>query len=162
MTIPLIFCCILTQPSPRGVSGAASADGHEALSRRAGLELPAVSALARAGGTAGIVLASIVQASRGPVTDCVGIRFLASCPFRSGAGGAHVARGAGCAPAPTAPGWSSFGVAGVIRAVQAGAGRAQSRCQQVRNASAQGQSGLMARVFWRAWAASFAGRCQIR
>jgi hypothetical protein len=41
----------------------------------------------------------------------------------------------GCAPAPTAPGWSSFRVAGVVRAGQAGAGRAQSRCQQVRKAS---------------------------
>ena len=41
----------------------------------------------------------------------------------------------GCAPAPTAPGWSSFRVARVVRAGQAGAGRAQRRCQQVRKAS---------------------------
>jgi hypothetical protein len=46
----------------------------------------------------GVVLApaSIVQASRGPVTDCVGIRFLASCPFPFGAVGAHVAGGVRC------------------------------------------------------------------
>ena len=35
----------------------------------------------------------------------------------------------------------SFRVAGVVGAGQAGAGRAQSRCQQVRNASFHGQSG---------------------
>ena len=36
-----------------------------------------------------------------------------------------------------------FRVAGMVRAGQAGAGRAQSRCQQVRKASFQGQSGLI-------------------
>ena len=68
----------------------------------------------------------------------------------------------GCAPAPTAPGCASSLVAGVVRAGQAGAGRAQSRCQQVRKASFHGQSGLMARVLWRAWRARRAGMCQIR
>ena len=52
--------------------------------------------------------------------------------------------------------------AGAVRSGQAGAGRARSRCQQARNASFQGQSALMARVRWRAWRASLAGRCQIR
>jgi Domain of unknown function (DUF4411) len=56
----------------------------------------------------------------------------------------------GCAPAPTAPGWSSSRVAGLICAGQAGAGRAQSCCQQVRKASFQGQSGLIFRMRWRA------------
>jgi gluconate 5-dehydrogenase len=68
----------------------------------------------------------------------------------------------GRAPAPTAPGCSSFRVAGIVRAGQAGAGRAQSRCQQVRNVRAHGQVSLMARVRWRAWRASLAGRCQTR
>jgi hypothetical protein len=52
-------------------------------------------------------------------------------------------------------GWFSFGAAEVGCAGQAGAGGALSRCQQVRKASAHGQSELMARVRWRAWAASF-------
>jgi hypothetical protein len=56
----------------------------------------------------------------------------------------------GCAPAPTAPGWSSFRAAGAVCAGQAGADRAQSRCQQMRNASFQGQSGLILRMRWRA------------
>ena len=47
----------------------------------------------------------------------------------------------GRAPAPTVPGWFSFRVAGAFGAGQAGAGMAQSRCQQVRNAAAHGQSG---------------------
>ena len=68
----------------------------------------------------------------------------------------------GCAPAPTAEGWSSFRVSGVVRAAQAGAGRAHSRCQQVRNASFQGQSGLIFRTRSRPWRASRAGMCQIR
>jgi hypothetical protein len=47
----------------------------------------------------------------------------------------------------TAPGWSSFRSAGCAAAGQVGAGsRAQSRCQQVRNASFQGQSGLISRT----------------
>ena len=79
-----------------------------------------------------------------------------------GGGRAAVPGVPGCAPAPTAPGWSSFCVGGVVRAGQAGAGRAQSRCQQVRNASFQGQSGLMVRVRCRAWRARRAGMCQIR
>ena len=68
----------------------------------------------------------------------------------------------GCAPAPTAPGCVSFRVAGVVRAGQAGAGRAQSRCQQVRNASFQGQFGLILRMRSRAWRARRAGMCQTR
>src|SRR4029434_5144653 len=59
----------------------------------------------------------------------------------AGAGRAVVPGVPGCAPAPTAPGWSSFRAAGMVNAGQAGAGRAQSRCQQVRKASFQGQSG---------------------
>ena len=56
----------------------------------------------------------------------------------------------GCAPAPTAPGGASFRVAGVVRAGQGGAGRTQSRCQQARNASFHGQSGLIFRTRRRA------------
>jgi hypothetical protein len=47
----------------------------------------------------------------------------------------------GCAPAPTAPGWFSFRSVRYVAAGQVGAGKAQSRCQQVRNASFHGQSG---------------------
>src|SRR5205823_2584706 len=68
----------------------------------------------------------------------------------------------GLAPAPTAPGLASFRVAGVIGAGQAGAGRAHSRCQQVRNASFHGQLGLIFRTRWRAWRARRAGMCQMR
>ena len=68
----------------------------------------------------------------------------------------------GYAPAPTAPGGASFRVAGLVRAGQAGAGRAQSRCQQMRNASVQGQSGLIFRTRSRAWRARRAGMCQTR
>ena len=68
----------------------------------------------------------------------------------------------GSAPAPTAPGCSSFGVDGAAGAGQVGAGRAQSRCQQVRNASFHGQSGLILRIRWRAWRTSLAGICQRR
>jgi hypothetical protein len=39
---------------------------------------------------------------------------------------------------------------------------ADSRCQQVRNASFHGQSALILRTRWRAWRASRAGMCQIR
>ena len=68
----------------------------------------------------------------------------------AGAGRAVVPGVPGCAPAPTAPGRSSSRAAGMVCAGQAGAGRAQSRCQQVRKASFQGQSRLMARVRCRA------------
>jgi hypothetical protein len=68
----------------------------------------------------------------------------------------------GCAPAPTAPGWFSFRAAGAVGAGQAGAGRAHSRCQQVRNASFHGQPGLILRMRWRAWCTRRAGMCQIR
>ena len=56
----------------------------------------------------------------------------------------------GSAPAPTVPGWYSFRVAGTVRAGQVGAGSVQSRFQQARNSSAQGQSALIARTRWRA------------
>jgi hypothetical protein len=85
----------------------------------------------------------------------------AVCLFSRG-GRAAVPGASGCAPAPTAPGVSSFRVAGADGAGQAGAGRAQSRCQQARNASFQGQSGLIFRVRSRAWRASLAGMCQTR
>jgi hypothetical protein len=45
----------------------------------------------------------------------------------------------------------------MVRAGQAGAGRAHSRRQQVRNASFQGQSGLILRMRSRACRASRAG-----
>ena len=68
----------------------------------------------------------------------------------------------GSAPAPTAPGCFSFRVGWIVRAGQAGAVRVQSRCQQVRKALAQGQSGLILRILFRAWRTRRAGRCQIR
>ena len=80
----------------------------------------------------------------------------------SGGGRAVVPGVPGCAPAPTAPGHASFRVAGVVRAGHAGAGRAHSRCQQVRNASFQGQSGLIFRTRSRACRARRAGMCQTR
>ena len=80
----------------------------------------------------------------------------------SGGGRVVVPGVPGCAPAPTAPGCASSPVAGADGAGQAGAGRAQSRCQQVRNASFQGQSGLIFRTRSRAWRASRAGMCQTR
>jgi hypothetical protein len=80
-----------------------------------------------------------------------------------GVGGRVVVPGVpGCAPAPTAPGCVSSPVAGVAGAGQVGAGSAQSRCQQVRNASFQGQSVLIFRTRSRAWRASRAGMCQTR
>jgi hypothetical protein len=60
-----------------------------------------------------------------------------------------------CAGAPKCPGahrlrprrgWSSLRVAGVAARGQAGAGSAQSRCQQVRKASFQGQSAVSAQA----------------
>ena len=59
------------------------------------------------------------------------------CLFAVGAAASGGARSGvpGCASAPTAPGQFSFRVGGVVRAGQAGAGSADSRCQQVRNAS---------------------------
>ena len=60
-----------------------------------------------------------------------------------GGGRAVVPGVPGCALAPTAPGCASCGVAGVVRAGQAGAGRVQSRSQQVRTASFHGQLGLI-------------------
>jgi hypothetical protein len=80
--------------------------------------------------------------------------------FLSGCGRGVVPGMPGCAPAPTVPECSSFRVAGVVRADQADAGNAHSRCQQVRNASFHGQLVLMARVRCRAWQASRAGRCR--
>jgi hypothetical protein len=81
----------------------------------------------------------------------------------AGGGGRVVVPGVpGCAPAPTAPGCASFRVAGVVCAGQAGAGRAQSGCQQVRNASFHGQSGLIFRTRSRAGRASRAGMCRMR
>ena len=83
------------------------------------------------------------------------------CLF-SGGGRVVVPGVPGCAPAPTAPGCVSCSAAGADGAGQAGAGRAQSRCQQVRNASFQGQPGLIFRTRSRACRASRAGMCQIR
>jgi hypothetical protein len=88
--------------------------------------------------------------------------FWSAVCFLSGGGRAVVPGVPGCAPAPTVPGCCSFRTAGVVRAGQTGAGREQSRCQQVRNASFQGQSGLIFRTRSRAWRASRAGMCQIR
>jgi hypothetical protein len=68
----------------------------------------------------------------------------------------------GAAPAPTAPGWPPFRVAGTGMAGQAGAGRAHSRCQQVRNASFQGQVRLIFSTRARAWRTSRAGRLSSR
>jgi hypothetical protein len=81
----------------------------------------------------------------------------------TGAGGRTVVPGVpGYAPAPTAPGCASSRIAGVVRAGHTGAGRAQSRCQQMRNACFYGQSGLIFRIRCRAWRTRRAGMCQIR
>jgi hypothetical protein len=61
-----------------------------------------------------------------------------------GAGGATAPGVPGCAPTLTVPGWVSFLVGEMIGAGQADAVRAQSRCQQARNASFQDQCRLMA------------------
>ena len=71
-------------------------------------------------------------------------------------GGARVGSGSDRA------GLVSFPVVGPVRAGQAGAGGVQSRCQQVRNASFQGQLGLIFRTRSREWQARRAGMCQIR
>lgn len=83
---------------------------------------------------------------------------------RLGSGGrqARVPGVPGSAPAPTVPGCSSFRVAGIVGAGQVGAGSAQSRRQQVMKAVFQGQSGLILRIFLRAWRTRRAGRCQSR
>jgi len=85
--------------------------------------------------------------------------------------GVWLLRGCGQVAQPDVPrvrtgsdraGGASFRVGWMVRAGQAGAGRAQSRCQQVRKACFQGQPGLIFKVRWRAWAARRAGMCQIR
>jgi len=60
-----------------------------------------------------------------------------------GGGRAAVPGVPGCAPGSDGAGDVLLSVVGVVRAGQAGAGKAQSRCQQVRNASFHGQSGLI-------------------
>jgi S-adenosylmethionine synthetase len=107
-------------------------------------------------------LTSIVQRFRGLVTDCARVRFRVWCLLAMWLRARGAVRDARGAPAPTAPGWSSSRVAGMIRAGQASAGRAYRRCQQVRNASAHGQSGLIFRTRSRAWRARRAGMCHIR
>src|SRR5271166_2434490 len=78
--------------------------------------------------------------------------------FAADGGGPDVLGGTGsdCAGAASFPGRGG-GVAG-----QAGAGRAHSRCQQVRNASFQGQVRLIFRTRARAWRTSRAGRLSSR
>ncbi len=80
----------------------------------------------------------------------------------SGDGRAVVPGGARVRTGSDRAGQASFRVAGMVRAGQAGAGRAHSRCQQVRNASFQGQSGLIFKMRSRACRASRAGMCQTR
>jgi len=108
------------------------------------------------------LLASVVQVAWGLVTDRAGVCFLTSCPFAFGSGDARSARRARVRTGSDRAGRASFRVAGIVRAGQVSAGRAQSRCQQARNASAHGQSALTDKTRWRAWWASFAGRCQTR
>jgi hypothetical protein len=112
------------------------------------------------------VLASIVQGLEGrlpivpvPVFGC------AVCLLR-GCGRVAQPGVPGGAPAPTAPGRVSFLAGGMVRAGQAGAGGAQSRCQQNRNASFHGQSGLISGRArgrggraWRGCARSGSGTC---
>ena len=78
--------------------------------------------------------------------------------FAADGGGPDVLGGTGsdCAGAASFPGRRG-GAAG-----QAGAGRAHSRCQQVRNASFQGQVRLIFRMRARAWRTSRAGRLSNR
>ena len=60
------------------------------------------------------------------------------------------------------PGGPPNEVAGMVRAGQLGAGRARSRCQQVVNASFQGQVPLTLSTRLRACLTSRAGRCSSR
>jgi transcriptional regulator with XRE-family HTH domain len=109
-----------------------------------------------------VLLASIVQRSSGAVTDCAAAGFRARCLFAVCERARSVSRDARDAPAPTAPGLVLLSCRGMARAGQAGAGRAPSRCQQVRNACFHGQSGLIFRTRSRACRVSRAGMCQIR
>ena len=59
-------------------------------------------------------------------------------------GGARVRTGSDCA------GLVLLSCRWAVRAGQAGAGRAHRRCQQVRKAAVQGQSGLILKMRWRA------------
>ena len=67
----------------------------------------------------------------------------------------------GAAPAPTATARGLPPVAVADRAGQGRPGRSHSRCQEVRNASFQSQSGLIFSTRWRAWRARRAGMCHI-
>ena len=93
---------------------------------------------------------------------------IVSCRFLAVSSGSRIPGGWQCcpmcsgrAPAPTAPGGllpcRRDGVAG-----QAGAGRANSRSQQAKNASFQGQVRLIFSTQARAWRTSRAGRLSSR
>jgi len=106
--------------------------------------------------------ASMSQAARRSLLFVLGPVFELHVRFNSG-GWHRVLPGVpGAAPASTWPGCVSSRVVGTVRAGQLGAGRTQSRFQQVMKASFQGQSGLILRILLRAWLTSRAGRCQIR
>jgi hypothetical protein len=110
----------------------------------------------------GSPLASIVQAPEDRLLIVLSSVFDPRVCFGSGRGVRAVPGCARVRAGSDRAGRVSFRVAVVADAGQVSAGRAQSRCQHSRKASAQGQLSLMARVRWRAWRASRAGRCQTR
>jgi hypothetical protein len=88
--------------------------------------------------------------------------FPACCLFAFGGRSHGGARGARVRTGSDRAGLLLLSCRGMVRAGHAGAGRAQSRCQQARNASFQDQSGLSFSTRSRAWRASRAGMCQTR
>jgi hypothetical protein len=80
-----------------------------------------------------------------------GVWLLLGCSQASRPGVPGACAGSDCA------GTCSFPVVVADGAGQVGSGMACSRCQQVRNASFQGQSGLIFRIRWRAWRTMRAG-----
>jgi len=108
------------------------------------------------------VLASMSQARRPWLLPALESVFWLNVCSGSGGWRGRVPGARGAAPAPTAPGRSSYRVAGMVSAVQLGAGSAHSRSQQVMNACLHGQCGLILRIFLRACRTSRAGMCQRR
>lgn len=109
-----------------------------------------------------LTLTSIGQGALGVVTDCAVARFRCGVCLLSGRRQPVLPGVPGWVSAPTAPGWFCFRSVRYVAAGQVGAGRAQSRCQHVRNACFHGQSGLISRMRRRAWCTRRAGRCQTR
>ena len=76
--------------------------------------------------------------------------------------GARLSRCARARTGSDRAGVASFRVAWMVRAGHDGAGMAEMRCQQARNAFFHGQSRLIFKVRRRAWRTSLAGMCHNR